>query len=265
MSEQTRPPEDDDVIESAARCADADRTDASLVPAMPVVHGVLLDVDCAGGVWWSDQRVLIVSDLHLEKGSSLAARGQLIPPYDTAATLARLERTIARYQPETIIALGDSFHDRNAADRLSGQDLDALAALMAGRNWVWVAGNHDPDPPKHLGGDCTQELAIGPLVFRHEPTVGESSTGSMPDAAGEIAGHLHPAARVRARGRSVRRRCLASDGHRAILPAFGAYAGGLNVRSKAFDGLFDLVSFSAWMLGQDTVYRVPHKRLSPGV
>jgi metallophosphoesterase superfamily enzyme len=148
--------------------------------------------------------------------------------------------------------------------------------MMAGRDWIWIAGNHDPDPPKELGGDCAAELAIGPLVFRHEPAPGaphiDSADGGdgaageiVGEIAGEIAGHLHPAARVRARGRSVRRRCLASDGRRAILPAFGAYTGGLNVRGKAFSGLFDEARLNVWMLGADTVYRVPRRRLCLGV
>ncbi|MEM8877223.1 MAG: ligase-associated DNA damage response endonuclease PdeM [Pseudomonadota bacterium] len=253
---ETRLLEDDTLMRAAAEPI-SEQTERAEQSASPVVAGVQLEIDCAGTLWWPDERLLVVSDLHLEKGSSHAERGMLIPPYDTAATLAKLAVVIARRDPARVISLGDSFHDRRAASRLSGPDLDALTAIMQGRDWIWISGNHDPEAPDDLDGTCTAELAIGPLVFRHEPRAG--------NAPGEIAGHLHPAARVRARGRSVRRRCLASDGHRAILPAFGAYTGGLNLRSRPFDSLFDASSLNAWMLGDDAVYRVPLKRLSPGV
>ena len=162
----------------------------------------------------------MVSDLHLEKGSSFAARGVLLPPYDTVATLGRLAAVIARHDPRMVIALGDSFHDRDAHDRLSATDRDAIAALQSRRDWIWISGNHDPALPPDLGGVVASEVAIGRIVFRHEPT----------GAAGEIAGHLHPKARVSTRGRSMERRCFACDGERAVMPAFGAYTGGLSIR-----------------------------------
>ena len=135
---------------------------------------------------------LVVSDLHLEKGSSFAARGVLLPPYDTAATLGRLAAVIARHDPRMVIALGDSFHDRTAHERLCGADRDAIAALQVRRDWVWISGNHDPALPSDLGGVVASEVCIGPIAFRHEPT----------GASGEIAGHLHPKARVPTRGRT---------------------------------------------------------------
>ncbi len=125
---------------------------------------------------------------------------------------------IARHDPRMVIALGDSFHDREAHGRLSAPDRDAIAGLQARRDWIWISGNHDPALPSDLGGVVASEVAIGPIAFRHEPT----------GAAGEIAGHLHPKARVSTRGRSMERRCFASDGERAVMPAFGAYTGGLS-------------------------------------
>ena len=123
-----------------------------------------------------------------------------------------------------------------------------LTALQAGREWIWIAGNHDPDAPAGLAGQALETLAVGRLTFRHEPAAAP--------AEGEIAGHLHPAARVVGQGRSVRRRCFAGDGYRLILPAFGAYAGGLDVFDPAFDGLFAAASFRAYMLGEERVYPV---------
>src|SRR5581483_11198309 len=192
------------------------------------VAGISLHADLSGALFWEEQRLLVVSDLHLEKGSSFAARGVLLPPYDTPATLSRLAAVISRHNPKIVIALGDSFHDRSAHERLSADDRDAVAALQTGRDWIWISGNHDPMLPRDLGGIIADEVAIGPITFRHEPT----------GAPGEIAGHLHPKARVSARGRSMERRCFASDGMRAVMPAFGAYAGGLSIRDVAFAKIF---------------------------
>jgi DNA ligase-associated metallophosphoesterase len=200
--------------------------------------------DFSGTLFWEEQRLLVVSDLHLEKGSSFAARGVLLPPYDTVATLSRLAAVIARHDPRQVIALGDSFHDRDAHARLSGPDREALAALQVRRNWIWISGNHDPALPSDLGGVVASDVAIGPIVFRHEPT----------GASGEIAGHLHPKARVPTRGRSIERRCFASDGERAVMPAFGAYTGGLSVRDAAFAKIFGSPGFMAHVLGDNRVH-----------
>ncbi|KWV48872.1 phosphoesterase [Bradyrhizobium macuxiense] len=200
--------------------------------------------DFSGALFWEEQRLLVVSDLHLEKGSSFAARGVLLPPYDTVATLGRLAAVIARHDPRQVIALGDSFHDRCAHERLSKADREALTALQARRDWIWIAGNHDPALPSDFGGMVASEVAIGPIVFRHEPT----------GASGEIAGHLHPKARVPTRGRSIERRCFASDGERAVMPAFGAYTGGLSIRDAAFAKIFGSPGFMAHVLGDNRVH-----------
>src|SRR5438067_926007 len=139
----------------------------SMVDATVAVCGVALVADPAGTLYWPDQRLLAVADLHLEKGSSYAARGILLPPYDTGATLARLAVLITRYEPDVVIALGDSFHDRRGADRLCAVDRDALVALQRGREWIWIAGNHDPEPSQGIGGTFASTLAIGQLNFRH--------------------------------------------------------------------------------------------------
>jgi DNA ligase-associated metallophosphoesterase len=225
----------------------AEQSPATLI----AVAGVVLEAFPEGALWWADERLLAVADLHFEKGSSFARRGQLLPPYDTAETLARLARLVARFDPRIVVALGDSFHDDGGAARLSLRDRTALVALQAGRDWIWIAGNHDPRP-HDLAGSHLASLAIGRILFRHEP-----QTGAV---AGEIAGHLHPAARVAGKGKSVRRRCFAGDGHRLVLPAFGAYAGGLNVLDRAFAGLF-AAGFRAFLLGDDRVYPVGRRAL----
>ena len=184
----------------------------------------------SGALWLEAVRTLVVADLHLEKGSAYAARGQLLPPYDTGETLRRLETEIAATDPARLVFLGDSFHDPRALERISGRDIERLAAMARSRALVWIVGNHDDGGLGGLPGRVAEDMRVGALVLRHEPRPGPQ--------AGETAGHLHPCARITALGRSVRRRCFVTDGERLILPAFGAYAGGLNVRDPAFAGLF---------------------------
>ncbi len=194
------------------------------------MRGAELVMRCSGALWLAAERMLIVADLHLEKGSSYAARGQMLPPYDTRETLRRLEAEVAALAPATVVLLGDTFHDRRSEDRLAGDDAERLRALAVGRALVWVVGNHDADGPRALPGETADEILVAGLILRHEP-----QAGTQP---GEVAGHLHPAAKVRAPRGTVRRRCFVTDGERMILPAFGAYAGGLNVRDAAFAGMF---------------------------
>ena len=220
---------------------------------MVSVCGAILIADPAGALYWPEQSLLAVADLHLEKGSSFAARGQLLPPYDTAATLVCLARLIAHYAPRIVIALGDSFHDGGGPARLSREDCDNLAALQRGRDWIWLTGNHDPDPAENIGGVFLSDFVAGALTFRHLPT----------GAEGEIAGHLHPVARVAHRGRAVSRRCFAADQARMVMPAFGTYTGGLNIRDAAFCHLFGTLKFTAHMLGQDRLYSFVAKRCLP--
>jgi DNA ligase-associated metallophosphoesterase len=218
--------------------------------ATVTISGVTLIADLSGAFFWEAERLLVISDLHLEKGSSFAARGVLLPPYDTVATLSRLSAVVARHDPRTVIALGDSFHDRDAHQRLSAPDREGIGALQARRDWIWISGNHDPALPSDLGGVVASEVAIGPIVFRHEPT----------GAIGEIAGHLHPKARVTTRGRTVERRCFASDGERAIMPAFGAYTGGLSIRDAAFARIFRTMGFVAHVLGDNRMHAISASR-----
>jgi hypothetical protein len=223
--------------------------------AKMAIAGVTLIADYSGALDWPREGVLVVADLHLEKGSSYAARGVLLPPYDTAATFARLAAVIARYAPRAVIALGDSFHDGNGHARMVETDRAMLRLLQHRRDWFWIAGNHDPAPPGSLGGSAAATLALGALTFRHEPASGATD--------GEIAGHLHPVARIAGRGRTVSRRCFASDGRRLVMPAFGAYTGGLNVRHRAFAEVFGSLAFIAHMLGEDRLYAFAARRCLP--
>jgi uncharacterized protein len=217
-----------------------------------VVAGIALVADCAGALYWPEEGLLVVADLHLEKGSSFATRGVLLPPYDTAATLAKLGALVARYAPRFVVALGDSFHDGGGPERVSESDRAMLGSLQRGRDWIWIAGNHDPEPVRDLGGVSAAMFGVGPLVFRHAP--------EREPTDGEIAGHLHPVARVSGRGRTVSRRCFASDGKRMVMPAFGAYTGGLNIRDAAFADVFGTLKFTAHMLGEARLYAISAQR-----
>jgi uncharacterized protein len=194
------------------------------------VAGVEALLRPSGALWLADERMLVVADLHLEKGSAYAARGQMLPPYDTRETLARLTAEVGRLRPRTIILLGDTLHDRTAEERLDAEDARALGALAAVADLVWIVGNHDADGPKGLPGQSAASLCIAGLTLAHEP--------AAEPRWGEVAGHLHPCAKVKSRGEATRRRCFVSDGERLVMPAFGAFAGGLNIRDAAFASLF---------------------------
>ena len=217
--------------------------------------GADIGLDPAGALWLPASRTLVVADLHLEKASALARRRVFLPPYDSAATLGALARLMARRNPARVICLGDSFHDEGGASRLGGPEKARLGALQAGREWVWISGNHDPSLPADLPGRRAEVILADGLTLRHEPQA---------DAVrGEVAGHLHPAAKVRSHGRSVRRRAFVGDGTRLILPAFGVMTGGLNVLDQAFSGLFGTHGFRAFMLGQSRIYTVARAALRP--
>jgi DNA ligase-associated metallophosphoesterase len=184
----------------------------------------------SGAVMIEAEAMLVCADLHLEKGSAYAARGQLLPPYDTRETLRRLMLDVRACRPRRIVLLGDTLHDPGAQGRIDPEDARMLGEIARGLSLLWVMGNHDPEGPGGLPGETAATLAVRDLTLRHEPEPGERP--------GEVAGHLHPCARVEGAGRSVRRRCFVTDGARLVLPAYGAYAGGLSIRDAAFDGLF---------------------------
>ncbi len=188
----------------------------------------MLDPD--GAVCWPARKLLVVADLHLEKGTAAAARGSLLPPWDTRATLDRLAALLRRWQPEIVVALGDSFHDADGSARLAPHDQARLATMAAAHRFVWVLGNHDPSPPSGLAGTATPDFQLGPLRFLHQAQPGPAS--------GELCGHHHPKAQIQTRGAVVSRPCFVADGRRLMLPAIGAYTGGLDVRDPAIAALF---------------------------
>ncbi len=219
------------------------------------VAGIRVQPDLSGAAWFPDLKTLAVADLHFEKGTSFVRRGLHLPPYDTKATLGRLGDVAEKFQPERIIALGDSFHDGQGPARLDGDDVAAIQRLTRNTQWIWIFGNHDPAATRgidDLGGVALEELCLGDLTFRHEPQ----------GTCGEVAGHLHPGAAIRQRGRRIRRKCFVSDGASLILPAFGAYTGSLNVCDPAFREVFD-GSFRAHIIGREEIYSMAQAKLVP--
>lgn len=224
-----------------------------MIQSAIALNGAGLLADPSGALVWPERRTVVVADLHLEKGSGFASKGTLLPPYDSAATLARLAAAIDAHDPERVICLGDSFHDGDAPSRLGDADAKAVRALTRRVEWIWISGNHDPAPPLALGGRVEAELALGPLLFRHEAHAGRTN--------GEVSGHFHPKAWVATRGRRVGGRCFVEDGRRLILPAFGAYAGGLDVLDPAIRALLGS-DFAVHLIGRDRVHRFAHGQIA---
>ena len=182
----------------------------------------------SGALFWPARDLLCVSDLHLGKSERMARRGgPILPPYEARETLARLARDIDAVRPQTVICLGDSFDDTQAADALPEAEKLWVTRLQAGRRWVWIEGNHDPGPVD-LGGAHLAELPNPPLTFRHIARRGQ---------AGEVSGHYHPKMRLSLRGQSISRPAFLIDGDRVILPAYGTCTGGLSCDDPALTGL----------------------------
>ncbi len=208
-----------------------------------------LMLDPGGAVLWPARRLLAVADLHLEKGSAAAAKGSLLPPWDSAATLERLALLLRRYRPEVTVLLGDSFHDRAGAARLGGAERERLARIAQATRLVWVLGNHDPEAPADLPGTAVDAFELGGMVFRHQ---------AEPGAKLEVSGHFHPKASIPARGATVSRPCFVADARRLILPALGTYTGGLDVHDPAIAGLFPRGG-RVFLLGQGRLFSFPYQ------
>jgi len=173
-----------------------------------------------GALYWHARRALLVADLHLEKASWFARLGQMLPPYDSMATLADLTAIRAATDAEEIWCLGDSFHDRHGCDRLPAKAREMLTELTGSTRWTWITGNHDPGIADHCGGAIVEEAEVDGLLLRHEADPAEMRP--------ELSGHFHPKLRVSHRGRMLSRRCFVATDRKLILPAFGALTGGLD-------------------------------------
>ena len=213
----------------------------SAVPVSLAGHRLLLDP--AGALWWPERQLLAVADLHLEKGSACAARGHLVPPWDTGLTLDRLAALLLRYAPRTVLAVGDSFHDDRGPGRMMVADALRLAAMASAHGWVWLMGNHDRLPPDGVPGATAEWWEADGLAFRHE------AGGAGP----EVCGHHHPKATIATRALPITRPCFVAGPNRLMLPAFGAFTGGLDVGHPAIAALFPPGS-RALLLGRERLF-----------
>ncbi|MEZ5680533.1 MAG: ligase-associated DNA damage response endonuclease PdeM [Erythrobacter sp.] len=185
-------------------------------------------------LYWPRENALLVADLHLEKGSFFARHGQMVPPYDSRETLERVALAIRETGARRVITLGDNFHDSQGSERLEPHAAGMLDALTRAVDWVWITGNHDPHMEARCGGTLAEELEVGGVVLRHQAKRGETRP--------ELSGHYHPRLQIKVRDRSIRRPCAVVSanegvdgrpGGRMILPAFGAYTGGMNAADPA--------------------------------
>ena len=230
---------------------------AAALPERPkiMLGGLELRPDLSGALHVPDMAALIISDLHLEQGTSLARRGIRVPPFDTSITIAMLKQMIARFAPQRLIFLGDSFHDDEGEMRVEEALMLRLQALSQAHECFWISGNHDPSPPRNLAGHAADHILLGPITLRHEPA-------RLRKDEFEICGHLHPGCAVTQRGRRVAGKCFIADDSRLILPAFGAYTGALSVFTKPYERLFKHDDTQAWMIGQTRIFKFPFARLA---
>ena len=218
------------------------------------LNGLDLVPDLSGALFVPEFKALLVADLHLEKASNMAKRGIHLPPYDTRASLDQLEAVIAHAKPVQLIFLGDSFHDDGARDRIAEADLVRLRAISESAATIWIRGNHDPHPPRDIGGRIADEIVLGGVTLRHLP-------GILQAEEFEIAGHLHPGSAVSQRGKRIHCKCFIADSWRLIMPAFGSFTGALSISAPPFTGLFTPKKFHVWMLGQKEIYKFPAARV----
>nr|WP_321483962.1 ligase-associated DNA damage response endonuclease PdeM [uncultured Cohaesibacter sp.] len=210
-------------------------------------RGETFEASLTGALYWPRHQALLVADLHLEKGSAFARGGQFLPPYDSHQTLSLLAADIAHFQPARVLCLGDSFHDIGGAARMAPDVAQLLNALIGKQEWVWLTGNHDPVIPADLGGERAQTRNLAgaecPVILCHEPGESKKALSAVSPAAEsatllehclEICGHMHPVARIPARGRTMRRKCFLLAKERIIMPAYGSFTGGLELRDEAF-------------------------------
>lgn len=215
--------------------------------------GKMFAAHVSGALYWPGEDTLIVADLHLGKAASAAAKGRYLPPYEPRETLMRLAEVLDRFEPATVVCLGDSLHDRQSAARLAHDDIAILRLLQEDRRWIWITGNHDPEIATALGGEVHAAITPGGLTLRHEPLPGPVTH--------EIAAHLHPAAKITLHGHTIRKPCFVSNGRRLILPAFGVLTGGLNILDDAFEPLFGRDGLHVFVLGDEGLYPVAPRLL----
>ncbi len=217
------------------------------------IAGLRVTLDCTGAAFLPDEGALVVADLHLEKSAAFARFGQMLPPYDSLATLQRLEVAVNRLQPHRLVLLGDSFHRADLVPQAGSPAGMILERLASEVHLTWITGNHDPHHPAELPGVSVAHLDLGGVRLRHEPEA---------DGRPEIVGHLHPAARLATRAGTQRRRCFLASGERLLMPAFGCLTGALDVTDPPIRDLGWGAETRAYLLAREAIHAVPFQALT---
>lgn len=216
-------------------------------PAETTFAGQNFLLDPSGALYWPDQRMLIVSDLHFEKGSFLASFGSMLPYYDTRETLRLLREVIQTYQPQTLLCLGDSFHDLKAMQRICPEDLNTIQQLIQSLpEWIWITGNHDAEIPAHVPGQRHDKIHLKGIDFQHEDSA---------DSAPQMIGHYHPKITLKLYGRRITGRCFIHDETRFIMPSFGSYTGGLDIQNPAITEIIS-TNYQTFLLYNQRVWPI---------
>lgn len=203
-----------------------------------------------GILFWPEENIAVASDLHLEKGSHFALHGQLIPVHDSVETLRVLLSALEIFGMEKLILLGDTFHDQQGYDRMNNKARNLFKKLCESHEVIWIKGNHDGAfVPPHVGD--FEEFKVRNMTFRHEATK---------DDHHEISGHYHPKANIKYKGARISRSCFIEDGTRMIMPAFGKFTGGFDIREDAIAQFFPK-DFTAHLLGKDSIYSIPSSKI----
>ena len=228
--------------------------------AINVIDRQFFDVACQfhadGGLYLPDFQSLIISDLHIGKGAAHRRNGQ-IPGYDTDNTLARLDAAISHAKPKQTILLGDSFHSQEQANSLPTYHREHIAQIATQTQLIWIEGNHDPHLPHSVPGEHCSYLSLGTLLLSHQPVYQSDHPKTL--IAGQIVGHFHPKAKLQLSARNFSAKCFIHDASLMILPAFGAYTGGLNILHTDIQALFGSGQQS-YLLHQQAIYHFPVSR-----
>lgn len=210
--------------------------------------GEMLELHPEGVAIFPERGLMVVADLHLEKSASYAARGQMLPPYETLETLRRLARLVNTSRPKQLVLLGDSFHSAVETIGEDGPARGVIEAIATDTELIWVAGNHDPVPPLRLPGNWVAEVVLGECILRHAP---------VEDGRNEIVGHLHPAARLATRAGGQRRRCFALSNRRLLMPAFGALTGMVDLSEPSIRRFVSLRDTRVFLMCRQGLAEVP--------
>ncbi len=220
-----------------------------VIPIKFLSHRLILDAN--GILFWPKYDLIVFSDLHLEKGSFLSQFANPLPRFDSSETIKRMLRICEQYRPQSVICLGDSFHDGNALNRMEVSDLQELNSLIKLiSNWHWVLGNHDPEIPEMVKGNRDKTVHVNNLLFVHEP----EKISTIDGVDGQVIGHYHPKSSHKIANRKLTGKSFVCSDDILLMPAFGKYTGGLDIKDKVFDSVYKRKNAQTYMTFNRRIY-----------